>query len=57
MPNPSLAALYKPHTFKIIESKRKDKECYLDFEVKAKKHVPSPCLYQPDHDKTEMIMK
>ena len=57
VPNTSRSFLYNPRTFKIIESKKKEKDNFITDAVRDRAFVPSPCLYQPDNDKTSMIFK
>jgi hypothetical protein len=45
MPNPSKSFLYKPRTFKIIESKKKEKDNFITDAVRDRAFVPSPCIY------------
>jgi hypothetical protein len=45
MPNPSLAYFYKPTVFKIVEAKKKEKDCFLTDAVKLKAFLPPPTQY------------
>lgn len=56
MPNPSKSFFFKPTTFKIIASQKKEKDNYITDFVRAKQFMPSPAQYQPQQDKSRMLI-